>query len=69
LANGGTAQTMSMDDIKNMFQNKTFEKVYKEIFFPNQDLSKEDMKIMIGKINNNIFDTLSISFAENLVSA
>ena len=69
LANGGTAQTMSMNDIKTMFQNWTFEKTYKEMFFPNQELSKKEMDAMITKINNDMFDTLSISFAENLVSA
>lgn len=69
LANGGTAQTMSMNDIKTMFQNWTFEKTYKEMFFPNQELSKKEMDAMIAKINNDMFDTLSISFAENLVSA
>ena len=69
LANGWTAQTMSMNDIKTMFQNWTFEKTYKEMFFPNQELSKKEMDAMITKINNDMFDTLSISFAENLVSA
>jgi hypothetical protein len=39
------------------------------MFFPNQELSKKEMDAMITKINNDMFDTLSISFAENLVSA
>lgn len=69
LANGWTAETMSMQQIKDMFKNWTFADVYGKMFLSNQELTPEEMKMFISKINNNIFDTLSITFAENLVSA
>ena len=72
LANGWTAQTVSMEKIKNAFSSwkyEDFERLYKEMFFPDQNVSKEDMKKFIAQINDNIFDTLSITFAENLTRA
>lgn len=69
LANGWTAQTMSMQQIRDMFTNWTFEKTYKEMFLSNQTLTDKEMKQFIDAINSNIFDTLSIQFAENLVDA
>ena len=69
LANGWEAQEMTIDEIKSMFKNRTFEQVYKQMFFPNQDVSPKDMKRFINSINSDMFDTLSIWFAENLVDA
>lgn len=69
LANGWSAATMSMNDIRKMFSEWTFEQTYKKLFLSNQTLSKKDMDDFVRAINNNIFDILSISFAENLVSA
>ena len=69
LANGWSAATMSMNDIRKMFSEWTFEQTYKKLFLSNQTLSKKDMDDFVSAINNNIFDILSISFAENLVSA
>ena len=69
LANGWTAQTMSIQEMRDMFTNWTFEEVYKKMFLSNQTLSKKDMETFISAINNNIFDTLSITFVENLVDA
>lgn len=69
LANGWTAVTMSMDEIRRMFQEWTFEQVYKQMFLSDQKLSSKDMARFVSAINNNIFDTLSITFADNLVGA
>jgi len=63
------AQNVSMEDIRAIFQNWTFAQKYKEMFFPNQKLTAKEEQEIIKQINDNIFDTLSIQFAENLVSA
>ena len=63
------AQNVSMEDIRTIFQNWTFAQKYKEMFFPNQKLTAKEEQEIIKQINDNIFDTLSIQFAENLVSA
>ena len=63
------AKTMSMDEVRQMFQNWTFAQKYKEMFFPNQKLTEEEEKQFISAINDNIFDILSVQFAENLVRA
>ena len=69
LANGWTATTMSMDEIRRMFQEWNFEEVYKQMFLSNQKLTTREMSRFVSAINNNIFDTLSITFADNLVGA
>lgn len=69
LANWWTAATMTMDDIKRMFKDWTFKETYTKMFLSNQKVSDKDMADFISAINNNIFDTLSIEFADNLVSA
>lgn len=69
LVNWANAQTVSIDDIKTMFQNKTFADKYKELFFPEQALNDKDMELFIRQINSDLFDWLSIQFAENLVKA
>ena len=69
LANGWSAETLTMDTIKDMFANWTFADTYKNMFFPNQDISEKDMEKFIRQINDNIFDTLSNQFASNLVDA
>lgn len=69
LVNWVNAQTVSIDDIKTMFQNKTFADKYKELFFPEQALNDKDMELFIRQINSDLFDWLSIQFAENLVKA
>lgn len=69
LANWVQPTTLSIDDIKTMFQNKTFDKKYKELFFPNQELTKDDMALFTKQINSDIFDGLSIWFADNLIKA
>ena len=69
LVNWVNAQTVSIDDIKTMFQNKTFADKYKELFFPEQALNDKDMELFIRQINSDLFDWLSIQFAENLVQA
>ena len=69
LANGWSAETLTMDTIKDMFANWTFADTYKNMFFPNQDVSEKDMERFIRQINDNIFDTLSNQFASNLVDA
>ena len=69
LVNWVNAQTVSIDDIKTMFQNKTFADKYKELFFPEQALNDKDMELFIRQINSDLFDWLSIQFAENLVNA
>ena len=69
LANGWEAKELGIDKIKSMFANWTFESTYRELFFPDQKLSPEDMENMIRKINDNMFDTLSIQFANNLTNA
>lgn len=69
LANGWSAETLTIDDIKNMFANGTFADTYKRLFFQNQEISDEDMKKFIRYINDDIFDTLSNQFASNLVDA
>jgi hypothetical protein len=58
-----------MDEIKSMFANGSFADTYKRLFFPDQELSEKDMNNFIKKINDNVFDTLSIDFANNLVDA
>lgn len=69
LANWWTAQTMTMQEIKDMFTNWTFNDKYKTMFFPNQTLTDKDLTKFANAINGDIFDTLSIMFADNLVSA
>lgn len=70
LMNGGEAPNMSIDEIKNLFQNpSTMGDVYKRMFFPNQEVSKGQMAKYINQINNGIFDSLSATFADNLVNA
>lgn len=69
LVNWANAQTVSIDDVKTMFQNKTFADKYKELFFPEQALNDKDMELFIRQINSDLFDWLSIQFAENLVKA
>jgi hypothetical protein len=61
---------MSMDEIKKLFQSpETMADVYKRMFFPNQKVTKEQMSRYINEINNGIFDSLSATFADNLVNA
>jgi len=69
LANWVQAEKLSINDVKNLFTNWNFESVYRQLFIWNEKLSKEDLWAIINSINDTIFDTISIRFAENLVSA
>ena len=69
LSNWWSAETMRMSDIQSMFQNKTFATVYKDMFFPNQTLTDEEVNRFCKLINDNLFDTISVAFANNLVNA
>ena len=69
LANWWSAETMKMSDIQTMFQNRTFATVYKNTFFPNQTLTDKEMNTFCKLINDNLFDTISVAFANNLVNA
>lgn len=70
LMNWWSAETLTIDEIKNLFQNpSTMGDTYKRMFFPNQEVDSKTMKKYINQINDWIFDSLSAGFAENLVDA
>ncbi len=66
LANWWDAQTLSLDEIRAAFQTNSFEDKYS--MFLNW-VSDENKKKIIDSINDDVFDTLTISFSENLVKA
>lgn len=69
LMNGWSAETMSMKEIVDMFKSKNFENIYKAMFFPNEDFTKKEAGKLINEINDSLFDTISVQFAENLIDA
>lgn len=69
LTNWVNPQTLTLNEIQSMFKNKTFSDVYKSLFFGWQEVDEKQMASFITAINNELFDGLSIGFAENLVKA
>lgn len=66
MANGWQAQTFTTSNLVDMFTNWTNIQVYKDIFFPNQEISDELMKKYVNQINDMIFDSFTVSVAQNL---
>lgn len=70
LMNWWSAETLTINDIKNLFQSpSTMADTYKRMFFANQEVKEKDMARFINQINDGIFNSLSAGFAENLVDA
>lgn len=69
LSSWWSAETMKMADIQSMFQNRTFATVYKDMFFPNQTIADKDLNEFCKLINDDLFNTISVAFANNLVNA
>lgn len=69
LANWWNLQSMKIDEIQQMFKNKTFADKYKSMFFSEQTVEWKDLTTLINQINADVFDWLSTQFAENLVRA
>ena len=67
LANGWNAERFTLDELVTIFTNGTYEQEYKQMFFPNQDLTEEELKKYVSWINNMIFDWLTVSLSSNLV--
>lgn len=67
LANGWNAERFTLDELVTIFTNGTYEQEYKQMFFPNQDLTDEELKKYVSWINNMIFDWLTVSLSSNLV--
>ena len=62
--------TLDMTQLMNVVRNKwDAERIYKEMFFPDQDVDEKDLALFIRQINWDIFDWLSIQFSDNLVKA
>lgn len=60
--------TLSLDDLKTLFKDKdALKKRYKDMFFPEQKVDDKDLDRFVRQINWDIYDWLSIQFAENLV--
>jgi hypothetical protein len=60
---------MRMTDIQSMFQNRTFATVYKDMFFPNQAMTDKELNEFCKLINDDLFNIISVAFANNLVNA
>ena len=59
---------LSLDDLKTLFKDKdALKKRYKDMFFPEQEVDDKDLDRFVRQINWDIYDSLSIQFAENLV--
>lgn len=69
LINWWEAESMSIDDVRNMFTNKTFSTTYKNIFFPNQELWTDEMNKLVKQINDNMFDLITAKFSDNIVKS
>ena len=69
LVNWWNAQTMTKDDIVNMFSNQTQFDVYKQMFFPNQTLTDEEWMKLVRQINSDVFDIMAIWLSNNLIKA
>lgn len=69
LVNWWNAQTMTKDDIVNMFSNQTQFDVYKQMFFPNQILTDEEWMKLVRQINSDVFDIMAIWLSNNLIKA
>ena len=69
LSSWWSAETMRMTDIQSMFQNRTFATVYKDMFFPNQTMTDKELNEFCKLINDDLFNTISVAFANNLVNA
>ena len=67
MANGWQAESFTLDELKNIFRNWTQSTSYKDIFFPNQDLTDKQVAKYVKQINDMIFDWLTVSVAQNLV--
>ena len=69
LTNWVNPQEISITQLQDMFQHWTFSDVYKTLFFGDVNVDEKEMALFIKEINDDIFDSLSIWFAENLVDA
>ena len=67
MANGWNEETFTLSQLRNIFTNWTQATEYKQMFFPNQNLTEEQTKKYVASINNMIFDWLTIALNNNLV--
>lgn len=66
MANGWEAESFTLDQLVDIFSNKNYW-AYKDMFFPNQEVTKEVYDKYVSWINNMIFDWLTVSLSNNLV--
>ena len=67
MANGWNAEVFTLKQLKDIFTNGTQAQEFKEMFFPNQNLTDKELKKYINWIDDMIFDWLTISLTNNLV--
>lgn len=67
MANGWNEEIFTLSQLRNIFTNWTQATEYKQMFFPNQNLTEEQTKKYVASINNMIFDWLTIALNNNLV--
>lgn len=69
LINWWEANEMQLTDIIDMFSNWSQSSVYKDMFYPNQTLTKEQEKKIINSLNSDLFDIISIELSNKLIKS
>lgn len=60
--------SLSLEDLKTLFKDKdALKRRYKEMFFPEQEVTDKELDKFVKQINWDVYDSLSIQFVENLV--
>lgn len=68
LVNWVQPASLSLEDLKTLFKDKdALKRRYKEMFFPEQEVTDKELDMFVRQINWDVYDSLSIQFVENLV--